>query len=73
MKNFYNQMVNYFADNLVVAALVACLSILVIFVLLAVLVTEAFHSKKKAQAKKAQPKPLDAQTKPAQQDRKSVV
>ena len=68
MKNFYNQMVNYFADNLVVAALVACLSILVIFVLLAVLVTEAFHSKKKAQAKKAQPKPLDAQTKPAQQN-----
>ena len=47
MKDLYNNMVNYFADNILHAALVACVSILVIFVLLAVLASAASHRKKK--------------------------
>ena len=47
MKDFYNKMVDYFADNVQQAALVALVSIVVIFVLVAVLVSAASHSKKK--------------------------
>ena len=55
MKEFYNKMVDYFADNIQTAAFVALVSILVIFVLLAILATAVSHSKKKAEAKAQQP------------------
>ncbi len=51
MKDLYNNMVNYFMDHVEFAAMLALVSIIVIFVLIAVLSSAAVHREKKADTK----------------------
>ena len=58
MTVLYNKIVDFYAENITVAALTACISILVIFTLCAILASAAAHRNKKSgktQAKVSQP------------------